>query len=88
MNRLKNILRKWLGCGEYERRLLDLERHFVTKRDDKGAVLQTLADVPVKDRKEFKPSLKGMSWEQRRRWLEETDGGRKIQPQQVSITAR
>lgn len=79
MNRLKNILRKWLGFDEQEKRILDLERHFVTKRDDKGAVLQTLADVPVKDRKEFKPSLRGMNMQQRRAWLEETDGGRILQ---------
>lgn len=87
MHLLKSFIRKWLGCDEYERRLLDLERHFVTKRDQQGQPIQTLADVPVKDRKEFKPSLRGMTMQQRRQWLEETDGGR-LPQQQVSISAR
>lgn len=93
MNRLKNILRTWLGFDEQERRLFDLERHFVTKRDEKGQPIQTLADVPVKDRKELKTptSMRGMTMQQRLAWLEKTDGGRRLpngETQQVSITAR
>jgi hypothetical protein len=63
---------------ELERRLLDIERHFVTKRDAHGAPTETLADVPVEKRKELKPSLRGLSWPQRRAVLEETDGGRRL----------
>jgi hypothetical protein len=62
---------------ELEQRVLDLERHFVTKRDEDGKVTQTLADVPVVDRKNLHSPSAGMSWPQRRRWLEATDGGRR-----------
>jgi hypothetical protein len=65
--------------NDLQKRLLDLERHFVTKRDDKGNVTQTLADVPVSQRKEAKKHpMAGMSWPQRRAWLEKTEGGRTL----------
>lgn len=87
MHLLKSFIRKWLGFDEQEQRILTLERHFVTKRDSQGQPIQTLADVAVKDRKELKPKLRGMTMQQRRQWLEETDGGR-LPQQQVSINAR
>jgi hypothetical protein len=67
------------SCKELGKRVLDLETHFVTKRDPAtGAVTETLADVPIEKRKEMKRvSTAGMSWPQRRRLLEETDGGRR-----------
>jgi hypothetical protein len=75
MNWLKRLILRWLGV---EQRLLDLERHFVTKYDREGAIAETLADVPVEKRKELKtPKQKGLSWQQRRAVLEATDGGRR-----------
>jgi len=62
---------------ELELRILDLERHFVTKRNDKGEVSQTLADVPVTERKTLRSPTRGMNWAQRKQWLEATDGGRR-----------
>jgi len=65
--------------AEFESRLLDLERHFVTKRDEKGNATETLADIPVQNRTRNKTKqgpLKGRSWHQVQRYLEETDGGR------------
>lgn len=73
---LKKKLASWL-LADIEARVLDLERHFVTRRDSSGAITETLADVPLKDRKERQAKLGGMSWAQRRAWLEATDGGRK-----------
>lgn len=63
--------------AELEARIKDLERHFVTKRDENGQAVETLADVPVERRKEIKPRA-GMSWDQKRRFLEATDGGRRL----------
>jgi hypothetical protein len=64
--------------AELEARLVDLERHFVTKRSESGEVVETLADVPVHKRsKEKQLSTRGMSWAQRKAILEATDGGRK-----------
>lgn len=60
-----------------KQRILDLERHFVTKRDAHGAPTETLADVPVEKRKDLRPSLRGLSWPQKKAILEETDGGRR-----------
>jgi hypothetical protein len=53
-----------------ESRIRDLERHFVTKRDEHGAVVETLADIPVEKRNPVRP-LRGMNWQQRKRWLEQ-----------------
>lgn len=77
MTWLKRITLWWLGLTDNEARLVDLERHFVTKRDDKGAITETLADVPVHLRKQIKPGLRGATWQQRKAWNEATDGGRK-----------
>lgn len=60
--------------AELESRLLDIEKHFVTKRDPvTHAVTETLAD---RQQRKFKP--KRVSWTQTRQWLEATDGGRKV----------
>jgi hypothetical protein len=60
-------------------RLSDIERHFVTKRDESGKPVETLADVPISKREELrKRPMRGMSWPQRREWLERTDGGRRM----------
>lgn len=74
----------WISREEYDTkvknidiRIKDLERHFVTKRDDEGKVIETLADVPVEKRNNNRP-LRGMSWPQRRAVLEATDGFRKM----------
>jgi hypothetical protein len=77
---MKNWLRKlilgWLGIADHGERLKDVERHFVTKRDAEGAPIETLADVPVDKRDDLrKPRTAGMSWKQRRAYLEATDGG-------------
>lgn len=64
---------------ELERRIHDLEEHFVTKRDANGTVVQTLADVPLEKRESLKRlSTAGMTWPQRKRVLEMTDGGRRM----------
>jgi hypothetical protein len=74
---MKKLLQKWLGIQTFEARLIDIERHFVTKRDQHGVITETLADVPFEKRKELKPpNLKGLSWHQQKAWLEKTDGGR------------
>ena len=68
--------REW---RETQQRLLDIESHFAVERDAKtGAMTKSLADVPVEERKNLKKNLKmrGGSWNQLRRYLEETDGGR------------
>lgn len=78
MNWIKAKLRKWLGFDELNARILDLERHFVTRYNAEGKAVETLADVPLEQRKEREHKMRGMSMEQRRRWLEETDGGRVI----------
>lgn len=65
--------------AEIEDRIVDLERHFVTRRNEQGEAVQTLADVSVHDRKELKTkTLRGASWNQRKQWLEKTDGGRLV----------
>jgi hypothetical protein len=73
-----------LSIDALEQRLRDVERQFAVEYDDAGKVVKTLADVPPTERANVKvlkhprnPML-GMSWPQRRRWLEVTDGGRKI----------
>jgi hypothetical protein len=61
---------------EFEARLHDLERHFVTKRDPAtGQILETLAD---RSERKFKP--KRVTWQQTRAWLEATDDGRRKGP--------
>lgn len=58
---------------EFEARLHDLERHFVTKRDPvTREVVETLAD---RVQRKFKP--KRVTWQQTRAWLEQTDDGRR-----------
>lgn len=78
MRWLKKKIRVWLELDDHQARLVDIETHFVTQRDDKGRPTQTLADVPVADRKHLKPNLAGATWQQRKAWLEATDGGRKL----------
>lgn len=73
---LRNLVLRFLGLAELEARLQDLERHFVTKRDQAGAPIETLADVPPSKRGELRnPKRAGMSPQQYVRWLEATDGG-------------
>jgi hypothetical protein len=76
-------MKKWirgkiLGFLGLEARLLDIERHFITKRDERGAPIETLADIPIEKRKEIAVKPRGMSWAQQRAWLEKTEGGTKI----------
>lgn len=70
----------WSKFKELEARIKDLEEHFVTKRDAHGNPTQTLADVPVEQRAEMRKKLstRGMSWPQKQKILEMTEGGRKI----------
>lgn len=77
MRWLKKVLVRWL-LSEHEARLRDLERHFVTKRDADGKPIETLADVPIADRKKHPLQMRGMTMAQRKAWLEETDGGRNV----------
>jgi hypothetical protein len=75
IQRIKQALILWL-LADHEARLKDLERHFVTRYDREGAIAETLADVSVDKRKELKaPRTAGLSWPQRQRYLEATDGG-------------
>lgn len=69
----------WSAFYWLERRIYDMEHMFTTKRDAKGTVVQTLADVDVKNRetKKVHGSTRGMSWLQRRTILEKTEGGRR-----------
>jgi hypothetical protein len=78
MNWLRSKLRLWLGIDKLEARVLDLERHFVTKRGEAGEILETLADVPIDKRKERANKMRGMSIQQRIAWAEKTDGGRLV----------
>lgn len=70
------ILRKFifwlLGVPNLPERLLDLERHFVTKRDEAGRAIETLADLPFEKRKELKERRAKIvgNWPQRRAMLE------------------
>jgi hypothetical protein len=77
-----SLWRRIFGPSRREllRRVEDLERHFVTKRDPaSGAVVETLADVPVEKREKLRRlSTAGMTWPQRKKLLEATDGGRNI----------
>jgi hypothetical protein len=73
---LRKILLKFLGLEHVAARLDDLERHFVTRRDQAGAPVETLADIPPEKREELRRARKqaGMSWPQRKAYLEATDG--------------
>jgi hypothetical protein len=73
---LRNLILTWLELDTHAERIKDVERHFVTKRDKLGATTETLADVPLKDRDKLRgPRQAGLSWSQRRAYLEATDGG-------------
>lgn len=78
MNWLRAQFRRWLGIDKLEMRVLDIERHFVTKRNAEGQPVETLADVPVEQRKLKSVSTRGMSMAQRIAWAERTDGGRMV----------
>jgi len=70
--------------AEYETRLHDIERHFVTKRDPAtGQVTETLAD---RVQKKWKP--KRVTWQQTRAWLEATDDGRRKDAQPWGVGAQ
>lgn len=73
---IKRLILRWLGVMDHDARLNDLERHFVTRRAPDGKVVETLADIPMRDRKERREKMKGLTWNQRKTLLEETDGGR------------
>ena len=77
MNWLKKVLTSWL-LADLDGRVKDLERHFVTQRNEQGMPTETLADVPLAERKDRNPGLRGLSIAQRRAWLEATDGGRRV----------
>ncbi len=73
---IRNLILRWLGLADHQARLVDLERQFVTRRNEVGDITETLADVPVEKRAELrKRKAAGMNWQQRKRWLEATDGG-------------
>lgn len=73
-----------LELDSLRKRIKDLERQFAIEYDDAGKVTKTLADVPVTERANVKVIRRpkhptaGMSWPQRREWLERTEGGRKL----------
>jgi hypothetical protein len=72
----RNLILRFLGLENIEERMLEIERHFVTKRDKTGVPTETLADVPLDQRKSLKRSkAAGLSWSQRQAYLEATDGG-------------
>lgn len=78
MGRLVKAFRIFKRLREMDARIKDLERHFVTKRDSQGTPTETLADVPIEKRKAHQPTMRGLSWPQRRALLEQTEGGRII----------
>ena len=59
--------------AELEKRLYDIERHFVTKRDEQGHPIETLAD-----RAKRATPPKRVTMAQLCKWLSATDGGRKV----------
>jgi len=71
--------------NDLEHRLKDVERQFVTKYAENGAIAETLADVPINERQNIKVIKRpksptaGMSWPQRREWLERTNGGKNVE---------
>ncbi len=62
--------------AELEERLRDLERHFVTRRDEQGQVIETLADR----RSKGATPPKRVTMAQLCKWLSITDGGRRRIP--------
>jgi hypothetical protein len=75
---LRKLLIRWL-LSDIDLRVKDIEKHFVTKRNEHGQPIETLADVPLERRKDLqKTSLAGMTWAQKKAWLEATDGGRNL----------
>jgi hypothetical protein len=72
---IRRFLLRCLGLQDYDARIRDLEKHFVTKRDGQGKPVETLADVPINERSKLKQPT-GMTWSQRKAWLERTEGGR------------
>src|SRR5260221_250109 len=62
--------------ADLEQRLVDIERHFVTKRDDSGHVIETLADR--QKRRQSAPPPKRLTMQQLCKWLAITDGGRNV----------
>ena len=86
MTWLRLKLLNWL-FPDLEARLIDIERHFVTRRDAKGMVTETLADVPVAERIRRRTGMRGMSVQQRLRWLEVTDGGQNIPGAQPKVAS-
>jgi hypothetical protein len=75
---MKQLILRWLGLADHTGRIEDLERHFVTKRNAEGLVVETLADVPLEKRKDREFKMRGMTMQQRRAFLEASDGGRKV----------
>lgn len=73
---LRRLILRLLGLEDLADRLKDLERQFVTKRNEQGQIVETLADVPLAERKDRRQKMAGMSWQQRQKWYEATDGGR------------
>lgn len=75
-NWLRTLILRWLGIADHQQRLVDIERQFVTRYNETGDITETLADVPVEKRADLrKRKAAGMNWQQRKRWLEATDGG-------------
>lgn len=71
----------WSKFHELEERIRDMEKQFAIEFDmQTGKVTKTLADVPVEDREEMrkKKSLRRATWQQRKEFLEATDGGRRL----------
>lgn len=66
----QSLIFRLLGVPDLSDRVLDLERHFVIKRDTEGKPIETLADVPYAKRKEIKQKTSGLNWPQRRAMLE------------------
>lgn len=71
-----------------DKRITSVEHQYVVERDPQSNnVIKTLADIPVDDRngiaqareRRAKSPMAGKPWNQRRRWLEATDGGRKVE---------
>ena len=80
LKRIKEWLIRWLELDKLDLRLVDVERHFVTKRDAAGKVTETLAEKAAeRDGRPLPHKLRSRSWDQKRRMLEAESMARAIE---------
>ena len=80
LKRFKELLIRWLELDKLDLRLVDVERHFVTKRDAAGKVTETLAEKAAeRDGRPLPKMRRSRSWDQQRRFLEADSAARAIE---------